>query len=186
MLDEVGTNLGLATHTITVLSRDKNGRQTHWATIDIFKCHLGLAVWAKVRDESGLAHFSEALSQTMSQPNWKRHEIRRVVARIAEHHSLVASTLTVEDVFATLATAALFADVDTLCDVGALRVECNNNTTGVAVETVCSIVISDALDCFASNCRNVNICIGGDFTRDNTQTSGEQCLTCNTAVWVDR
>ena len=121
----------------------------------------------------------------MRQPDWKRHEVRSVIAGVPEHHSLVTSTLAIDDVFAALATALFFTDVNTLCDVRALRVKSNNNTTGVSIETVCSIVVTDALDCSTSDGRNVYVSVCCDFTRHDTKTSSQQCLACNTTVRVN-
>jgi len=121
----------------------------------------------------------------MCQPDRKRHEVRRVVAGIPEHHSLVTSTLAINDVFAAFSTALLFTDVNTLCNVWTLRVKRNDNTTSVSIETVCGIVVTDSLDRCTSNSWNVDLRICSDLTRYNTETSGQQCLACNTTVRID-
>jgi len=120
----------------------------------------------------------------MRKPDRKRHEVWRVVTCVSEHHSLVACTLAVEDVFTTHTTALFFTLVDALSNVDTLCVESYKNATGVAVETVCGVVVADAINGRASDSWDINVCIGGDFTRDNTQTGGEQCLTSNAAVGV--
>jgi len=69
-------------------------------------------------------------------------------------------------------------------DVWALCVKRNKNTTCVSIEPELRIVVSDVVDGFASDCRNVDIGVSGDFTRDNTQTSSEEGFTRNAAMWI--
>ena len=184
LFNQIRTNFCLAINTVAMLCRNKHCAQLHWTTVHIFEGDLGLAVGTQVRHLSALSHFSQTLGQTMRKPDGKWHEIWCFVARKSEHHSLVTSTLAVEQVFATHATALFFTHVDTLSNVRALCVERNNNTTGIAVEAECCVVVPNAIDSSASNCRNVNIRIGGDFTRHNTQTSCEERFTRNTTVRI--
>ncbi len=99
---------------------------------------------------------------------------------------MVASTLAIEQVFATLPGAHFLGLVDALSDVCALGIQRDDDSTGVAVETEFRVVISDAIDGLARQTRNIDIRLGGDLTRNHTQPSGEQGLTCDTAVGVLR
>ena len=80
--------------------------------------HLGLAVGAKVREDPRLAHLGQALRQPVREPDRQGHEVVGLVARVAEHHPLVAGPLGVEDVLAAHARPHLVGQVDALGDVG--------------------------------------------------------------------
>lgn len=59
----------------------------------VFDGHLRLAIRTKMRHLAALAHFGETIRQTVRQMNRQRHKHVGLVARIAEHHALVARAL---------------------------------------------------------------------------------------------
>jgi hypothetical protein len=63
------------------------------------------------------------VSRATGRPSWQRHEVRGLVAGVAEHHPLVAGTLGVELVLAAGAGPYLERLVDALADVGRLLVQ---------------------------------------------------------------
>ena len=121
----------------------------------------------------------------MGQVNRQRHQSFGLVACVTKHHSLVASTLKIE-VIASGASTHFFTLVDTLCDVGRLCVERNKHATGLAIKTKIGIGVTNALDDFASSLSNINVSLGGDFTRDQTQASCHQSFASDTSMWVLR
>jgi hypothetical protein len=52
--------------------------------------HLRLAVRAEVRENIGLAHGGEPLGELVREHDRERHQLVRLVARVPEHHPLVA------------------------------------------------------------------------------------------------
>jgi hypothetical protein len=131
-----------------------------------------------------LADFRESHGQLVGQRDRGRHEFRILIAGIPEHHSLVAGTLGVDDVFAAAAGADFFTEVDALGNVTALLVDRHDHAAGVAVEAVQRVVVADAVDDLAGQLRDVDICVGGDLAGNHAQTGGEQRLAGHAAVRV--
>ena len=119
----------------------------------------------------------------MGQIDGQRHERGRFVARVAEHHSLVARSLEVE-VVAAGARPDLLAAIDTLGDVGTLRIESDEHTARLAVEAVLGVVVADALDDLARNFGNLDVLRRGDLTRHQAQSGGHQRFAGDTSVRV--
>ena len=86
---------------------------------------------------AALAHLGEAAGHPVREGNRQRHELRRLVAGIAEHHALVARA--VGEVVAALAGLELEALVDAHGDVAALLVNRGEDGAGVAVEAVAAL-----------------------------------------------
>ena len=59
---------------------------------------LCLAVGPQVRQLAGLAHLREPLADPVREHDRQRHQLRRLVRRVAEHHPLVARAEPVERV----------------------------------------------------------------------------------------
>ena len=118
----------------------------------------------------------EAMGETVREPDRQRHEIVGLVARVAEHHSLVAGALAVEDVLAALAGAGLRGRVDALRDVRRLRVDRHHHAARVAVEAERLTVVADAADRVAHEVRDVDVRLGRDLTRDDAQARRQQRL----------
>ena len=184
LLDEVGPNDGVARDAISMLRADEHGTQTHRDAVFVVERDLGLAVGAKVWHGPGLTHLGELLSETMREVNRQRHQFGRLVARITEHHALVAGTLRIEFVLAALATAQLFALVDTHRDIARLFVDADDYAAGVAVEAICSVVVADFFDGVAGQLGNVDVRRCGDLACHHAQAGGEQGLTSDTTVRV--
>ena len=83
-----------------------------------------------------------------------------------------------------LADTNLFARVDALSDVRALLVDRDDHATGVSVEAVAGIVVTDAVDRLAGDLRDVDVGRGRDLTGDHAEAGGQQRLTRDTAIWV--
>ena len=86
----------------------------------------------------------EPMGEPVREPDRHRHEVVGLVARVAEHHPLVAGALAVEDVLAARARARLERPVDALRDVGRLLVDRHDHAAGVAVEAERLAVVADA------------------------------------------
>ena len=120
-----------------------------------------------------------------ARPDRQRHQLGGLVARVAEHHSLIASTLQVEVVTAGARTH-LLALVDTLRDVGALRIERHEHTTGLGIEAEFGVGIADVLDDSASNLGDVDIGVGRDLAGHQAQPRGHERLARHARLGILR
>ena len=146
VLDEVGADDLVAVDAVVVLGRDEHGAQAHRLAVLVVEGDLGLAVGPQVRDRAGPADLGQALGHAVRQVDRQRHELVGLVARVAEHHPLVAGALLVEQVLAAGARAHLFGVVDALGDVGRLLVERHQHADGAAVVAVGLAVVADLVD----------------------------------------
>ena len=109
LLDEVGTNDRVAIGFCGVLSGNEHCFQPNRLAVFVVESDLGFTVWTQVWNCPRLTHFGEALCHAMCEPNRKWHEVVGFVTCITKHHSLVASTLTIQNVFTAFALAHFFA-----------------------------------------------------------------------------
>ena len=71
-------------------------------------------------------------------------------------------------------------------NIGALRIEGDHDSAGVAIETKESVVVANFVDDCASDVGNGYVSICGNFTSDDAQASGEQSFTRNTSMRIFR
>ena len=124
---------------------------------------------AELLDENTLG---QALGQLVGQADGQRHQLRRLVAGVAEHHTLVARTGHVV--------------VGAQRNVGALAVDVGDNAAGVAVKAVLGAVIADGADDLARRAGDVNIAIGRDLAHDVDKTGGAGRLAGDAGTGVLR
>ena len=93
-------------------------RDVHGLLPCILDRHLALAVRAEERC-SLATEVAEAVRQLVREQDRERHELRALVDRVAEHEPLVARAL--------FSFSLLFMLIDTLCDIGALRVDAHEH-----------------------------------------------------------
>ena len=101
-----------------MLGGDQHRLEAYRLAVLVVEGHLGLAVGPQVREHPHPAHLGQTLGQAVGQPDGQGHEVVGLVARVAEHHSLVAGALGVEDVLAAGTRPDLQGGVDPLGDVG--------------------------------------------------------------------
>ena len=106
----------------------------------IFDGDLRLAVGTQIVHQLLLAHGGQALGQLVRERDRQRHELRRLVAGVAEHHALIARAV-IERVLAGL--LALERVVDAEGNVGALLVDVRDDGAGLAVKAILGAVIAD-------------------------------------------
>src|SRR3546814_8086134 len=97
-----------------VLGGDEDGGGPGGRVVLVVDGDRGLTVGAEVREDAGLAHLGEPVGEAVGEPDRHGHEVFGLVAGVAVHHPLVASTLAVEDVLAGHAGAGLEGGVDAL------------------------------------------------------------------------
>jgi len=93
------------------------------------------------------------------------HELRSLIAGVAEHQPLIAGA----------------AGIDAHGDIGRLRLDQVVHAAGVAVEPVAGIVIADIFNGAARQPGNVQMRRCGDLARHDAGTRGYEGLACHAA-----
>ncbi len=158
---------------LIVLSRKHDGLHADRFAIFIFHGHLGLAIGTEVRKHAVLADLAQLFGQTVSQVNGHRHEGWGFPAGIPEHHSLVARALFV-----------VIKLIDTLSDVGRLRINRHQHRAGLPIESHCAVGVPDALDRAARYLLEIHITLGRDLPGDYSHAGGYQGLASNSSHFV--
>ena len=142
--------------------------------VTILHGHLTLRVRTQIGHHLAfLANFSQSTHHEMCQIERDWHQALRFVGGITEHHTLIASAL-----------LFFVAIIHTAIDVFALFVDSGQNSTGVTVELIFGLRITNFLYCITSNGLEVNIHFAAHLTHDDHLTSGDKRLTCHAGIWV--
>src|ERR1044071_3955946 len=80
-------------HVTRVLSGHHNAGNPNRLAGFVNDGHLPFCVRAQPPDLICLANASELAPKPMSKHDWSRHQLARLIARVSEHQSLIASTL---------------------------------------------------------------------------------------------
>ena len=96
----------------------------------------------------------------MSQRNRSRHQFLGLIARVAEHHALVAGA----------------ACVHTESNITGLLVDTRNHRAGVGIKAIKRAVVADGGNDSPDQGLQVNVRFSGDFSSDHDQTGGGQGL----------
>ena len=78
---------------VGMLDRDDDLGRPHRLAVDILQGHLAFRVGAQQRRLSGMPRLGQRAQDGMRVKDRRRHQFRRLVAGIAEHHALVAGAL---------------------------------------------------------------------------------------------
>ena len=186
LLDQIRANHCVSRLSIGVLRGDENSGKSNWFPIFVFERHLSFSVWTQVWNRTRFTNFGKFFGHAVCEPNRQWHQFGCLVTRVTKHHSLVAGALAIEFVFAALARANFFALVYALRNVRALFIDGNDDATGIAIETVQRVVVTNVFDYFASQLWNVDICRSGDLASYNTQTGSEKGFAGDSTLWVFR
>ena len=126
----------------------------------VFDGDLGLAVRASPAQRAIAPEDRQPAGELMGHLNRRGHQLGRLVAREAEHHSLVAGA----------------AVIDTLRDVGRLLVDADQHATGLPVDAVLGAGVADLLDRLADEAGDVDIGLGGDLPEDQDRAGAQRGL----------
>ena len=165
-----------------MLGGEHDGVNAHGlAALIILDRHLRLAVGAEIINKTLLAHIGELLRHLVGKRDRQRHQLGRLGAGVAEHHTLVARAVV------ELARAALLVFegvVHAHRNVARLLVDVRDDAAGVAVETVLRAVIADVADHAARDFGNVNVAVRGDLAHDVDKAGGDRRLAGYAAAGV--
>ena len=138
--------------------------------------HLRLPVRAQVREDLGLPHLGQALRDLVREHDRQRHQLRGLVARVAEHQALVAGADAVERVVVARVVLHLEGGVDALGDVRRLLVERDDHAARLGVEAVLRARVADRRDPLAHEPRDVDVGRGRDLARDDDEAGRDERL----------
>ena len=134
------------------------------ALVAVLDSHLTLGIRTQVSHYlTLLADISEGAHDEVGQVERDGHVVLRLVGGIAEHHTLIAGTLLI-----------LVTVIDTAVDVGTLLVDGAEDTTGIPVELILRLGITNALDGVTGNGLQVDIHIAAHLTHDDYLSSGDK------------
>ena len=179
MRDQIGLHQRVDVDPLAVLRRDDDaldldGLAASVLVLLVAHRHLRLAVGAQVQQLLGLAHRGEPAGEPVREHDRQRHQLFRLVRRVAEHHPLVARADAVERV--VVAALRLERRVDALRDVGRLLVDRDEHAAGLGVESVLRTRVADLADALAHDARNVDVRLGRDLAADDDEAGGDERL----------
>ena len=114
----------------------------------------------------------------MGEADRERHQFRRLVHGVAEHHALVAGTLLV----ILLAVGGL--GIHALRDVGGLLVHRDEHGAALVVELQVGVHVADILDGVAGDFLEIDVRLGGDFAGNHDEARVHERFAGHAALRV--
>ena len=159
------------------------GRNHHVAdpvrpAVLVLDADLGLRIGAEEPGERNLPGFpdlGQVGHEIVGELDGERHELVGLVARVAEHHPLIARALFLVEPLA-------FGDP--LRNVGRLAHQFHEDSAGVAVEALVRMVVTDVERHPARHAHVIHLALAGDLPRDDDQVVLDQGLARHPAVGV--
>ena len=102
------------------------------------------------------------------------HVVLGLVGGIAEHHALVSGAL-----------CSAVCAVNATVDVSALLVDGREHTATVALEHILALGIADAVNDFASDTLQVNVCLCLDFACQDDLPSRDECFASHLRIGIE-
>ena len=186
MLDDRGLHLALDVDALDVLADDEQPvdlDRLRMAALARFVAHGDhrLAVRAEVRQRACLAHLGEPAADPMREHDRQRHQLRRLDARVAEHHPLVTCSDEIERVVVRRILLHLVRAVDTSGDVLRLLLDRGDDTARVGVETKLGARVADLTDPVAREPRHIDVRLRRDLAGDDHEPCRDERLASNPA-----
>ncbi|EAU68690.1 hypothetical protein STIAU_6032 [Stigmatella aurantiaca DW4/3-1] len=145
-----------------VLRGHHHGVDAHRAPLAVLHRDLALAVRTDPRVRLA-ADLGQPPGEGVGIVDGGRHQLRRLIAGIAEHHSLVAGTLVLLVVHAA-------------GDVLALALDGHHHATGVAVIAHGAVGVADAADGPTDDLGDIDVAVRGHLARDDGESGLDQGL----------
>ena len=146
--------------------------------------NLGLSIRTKIRQGSVFAHLGQLTNQLVSQSDRIRHILLRLIGSIAEHHTLVACTNSIQLAVVHRIFSCFQSLIYTHGNIAGLLVQSNQNAAGITVKTVFCTVVTDFTNGLTNDRLNIYICIGRNLSHNHNQTGSGAGFACNAAHGV--
>ncbi len=153
-----------------VLRRDDDRADANGASIFVQHGDLCLAIRAQPRQRAGLAALGERLREAMRELNRHRHELGRLVRRVAEHHPLVARA----------------ARVHALRDVRRLAIDRAQHSARLAIEAEARVVVADGRDRAANDVRDGHVRVRRDLASHAREAGGDERFARDARIGIRR
>ena len=144
-----------------VLGGDNDGvdaeRDDRAVVVCVLNGDLGLGVGPEPGDGTVVAGVGHGLVKLVGELDGEGKVLGGLVGGITEHDTLVTGTELLKSLIV----------VKTLCNVGALLLNGNEDVAGLVVETLLGGVVANVLDGLADNLLVVDLGLGGDLTEDH-------------------
>lgn len=134
------------------------------AVVGVLYGDLAFGVGTEIGHQFPLfADFGEFLKEHVREGDGERHELGGFAAGVAEHHSLIASSL-----------LFFLGAFDSLVDVGRLFVDGGDDSAGVGFEFVFAFGVADVGDDVADGFLDVDVGFGFDFAAYDDESGGDE------------
>jgi len=167
-------------HAFGVLGRDDDVGDRDGLAVLVNDRDLALGVRAQPFHLAALADAREFAAQTVREHDRRRHELRRLVARIAKHQALIARAL-----LGVLLAIGL-PGIHALRDVGRLGGDVVVDENFVGVKDIVGVRVADAPDRAADNCLVIELRLRRDLAADDHDVALHERLARHAAVLVLR
>lgn len=138
-----------------------NTKRDHGTTLVlVLNGDLRLGVRSDPGKLSGTTSKSHCCIELVGKDNRQRHVLLRLIGSIAEHDTLVTSTMIFQRTV-----------VKTLGDIGRLLLDGNENVARFVIKAFLRVIIADFLDGVSDDFLVVQLGLGGDLTKDHDHTS---------------
>ena len=181
--DHVLANL-LQRHLGAVLGGEHHGVHADGLVAIVLHRDLRLSIGPQIVHKSGLADLGELAGHFVCKGNGQGHQLRGLVAGVAEHHALIAGA--VVQTVVCLALLDLQALVHAQRDIAGLLINVGDDAAGVAVKAVLGPVIADVPNDLTGDLGDVHIAAGGDLAHDVHKSGRGRGLAGHAAVGVLR
>lgn len=156
-----------------MLSADNDGVHPDWdngtVVMLVLDSDLGLGVGSEPWQASISAGSRHSGVELVCQLKGQGEQLWGLIGGISEHDTLIASTELLECLLI----------VEALSDIWRLLLNGNQNVTGLVVEALCGVVVSDVLNGLTDDLLVIDTCLGGDFSKDHNHTSLGGSLASN-------
>mmetsp|Transcript_7543 Transcript_7543/g.8632 ORF Transcript_7543/g.8632 Transcript_7543/m.8632 type:complete len:239 (+) Transcript_7543:526-1242(+) len=173
---KIGRDL-LVGYIFTVLSGDNDGVYTlwYWYSVNefVFTSNLCLSIGAYPVAYTILTNLGKLGSDLGGKHVGEWHQLISLISGITKHDTLITGT----NVFN-------LDGIYRLGDIGGLLLNGNNYITGLVIESLGWIVVSNVLDGITDDGFIVNLSGGGDFSKDHNHASFATGLACYTRHFI--
>ncbi len=151
-----------------VLGRYDDRRDPRDPIVAIFDADLRLAVRSQICQFAALTRLRQTRGQLVRERNRHRHQFRRLVARIAEHHALIPRAGQIVRIGRI--GAMLDAVVHAERDVGGLLIQPHQDGARIAVESLVFAVVADLDDRLARDRLVIDLRRARDFAHHQRES----------------
>src|SRR5581483_795854 len=167
----------LVQHGFIVLGGDDDRVNARRPLADVLNGHLALAVGPEPRQLALLPRLGQPLDKPVGHVDRQGHQLRRLVAGVAEHQALVAGALLL---------LVVLGAIDAAGDVGALAVNGAYDAAGVVIEADLGMDVANLLDRVAGDLGRVDVGFGGHLAGEDDLPGRHERFAGDSALRVLR